>query len=319
MPVLILFLILVLLILALEIKGAFSLYQFGLLRAKDDRDIEKLMKPEKYANSPHHLASKKGREYLKTRPHQDFYTKSFDGLTLHAFFYPSDGETKKYTIWCHGFKSHAINESAPFIQFYHSLGYNCVIVDMRAHGESEGDTLGLGNKDRFDVISWANYLVDTYGEDISILLHGVSMGAATVLSASGEDSLPKQVKGITADCGYTSVYEMLTGKGSPFSKWFLKPIVLICERITKRRLGFDFRHDCPLEQVEKSHTPTLIIHGNKDDIVPPSMAQKLYNSCSAPKDMLIVKNAAHGQSIGVDPIRYHEKMMLFHHMVDGVE
>ena len=321
MPVLILLVgVILLLILLVQYKAACSVYRFGLVRATDDKDIEKIMKPAKYGDSPHRVAAEKAKAYLADCPHEDLYTTSFDDLKLHAFFYPCKEDQKKYVIWCHGFKSHAMRESAPYIEFYHSMGYHCVIVDMRAHGESEGETLGLGVKDRFDVISWADFLVDSYGEDISILLHGVSMGSAAVLSATGEPTLPKQVKGVTADCGYTSIAEMLSlNLSSSAASVFIKPVIFLCERMCKRRLGFDFHHDSPLELVANSKTPTLIIHGNKDDIVPSSMAQKLYNSCSAPKDMLIVKNAAHGQSIAVDPVRYHEKMMLFHHMIDTVD
>ena len=73
--------------------------------------------------------------------------------------------------------------------------------DQRAHGRSDSYTITMGAQERYDARAWAYWASVRSSGKVPIFLMGVSMGAATVLLASGLD-LPDSVHGIIADCGY---------------------------------------------------------------------------------------------------------------------
>ena len=266
-----------------------------------------------YTNGPLPKLAEKGVAYMKTLPHQDVYITSEDGLKLHATLFPAPGDSPNYVIGIHGFQSHAWNEFAPYIQFYHSIGFGMLLPDDRAHGDSEGEFITMGVKDRRDCICWAKYLVERFGPKTRILLHGVSMGGATVLSASGEKDLPEQVLGVVSDCGFTSAKESFSCQIQ--SMYHIPPEfpVRVCQWYALHRAGFDFREARPIDQVQHAKVPILFVQGADDIMVPEFMAHKLYEACSSPKKLLIVDHANHAESIAVAPDQYHEAIhQLFH-------
>ena len=171
--------------------------------------------------------------------------------------------------------------------------------DNRAHGESEGTYIGFGWLDRLDCIQWIHQVKDYFHKDLQIVLHGISMGSATVLMASGEE-LPNDVKCIISDCGFTSVLDEF--KHELHQRHIPASLVLpTATLLSKKRVGYSFKEASTIEQVKKSKTPTLFIHGDRDNFVPTYMVYDLYNACSADKDLLIVEGAGHAQSYLVDP------------------
>ena len=266
-----------------------------------------------YMNGPLRKVAADGVEYMKTLPHEDVYIRSEDGLKLHATLFPAEGQTKNFVIGIHGFQSHAWNEFAPHIAYYRSIGFSMLLPDDRAHGESEGRYVTMGVKDRRDCISWARYLVKRFGADTRILLHGVSMGGATVLSASGEQDLPKQVFGTISDCGFSSMKESFSCQIQ--SLYHIPPAfpVRVCQWYAKHKAGFDFMEARPIDQVRHAQVPILFVQGTEDCMVPKFMAEKLYEACSSEKLLLEVEHANHAESIAVDPDRYHAAIhQLFH-------
>ena len=266
-----------------------------------------------YVNGPLPKIAAAGMEYMKTLPHEDVYITSEDGLKLHGTLFPAPDNGKKYVIGIHGFQSHAWNEYAPHIEFYRSIGFGMLLPDDRAHGESEGEYITMGVKDRRDCISWAKYLVERFGEDTKILLHGVSMGGATVLSASGEADLPSQVLGTVSDCGFSSARESFACQIERL--YHIPPafIVRVCQWYAKHKAGFDFMEARPIDQVRHAKVPILFVQGKDDVMVPEFMARKLYEACSSEKKLLVVENANHAESIALDPEGYHEGIHeLFH-------
>lgn len=259
-----------------------------------------------YTNGPLHKVAEKGLCYMKTLPHEDVYITSEDGLKLHGTLFPAENSSDKFVIGIHGFQSKPWNEYAPHIEFYRMKGYGMLLPDDRAHGESEGDYVTMGVKDRRDCIAWAEYLVTRFGEDTEILLHGVSMGGATVLSASGEKDLPEQVKGVISDCGFSSVKESFCNQ--IYSLYHIPPEfpVGVCQWFAKHKAGFDFMEARPVDQVKKAKVPVLFVQGRDDVMVPYYMAEKLYEACGAEKKLLIIDHANHAESIAVDPIAYRK-------------
>lgn len=236
--------------------------------------------------------------WLEKQNFEDLEILSHDGLKLKAKFLKSNQDTNKVLIAVHGYRSYNLREYAYYIKFYHDLGFNILLPDNRAHGESEGTYIGFGWLDRLDCIQWIYTMKNKFNQDLQIVLHGISMGGATVLMASGE-VLPQDVKCIISDCGFTSLLEQFEYqlKDSKIPSSLLLPTATL---LSKKRIGYSFKEASTLEQVKKSKTPTLFIHGDQDTFVPTYMVYDLYNACSAEKDLLIVEGAKHAQSYIVD-------------------
>ena len=303
--VILLIVLAVLLIFAI-IFGSFYSFHFVFGKPKRSKDV-----PESYKNSPHYKVSRAGMKIMDRLPVEDVYITSRDGLRLHAYLYPAEQENKKFILGIHGYRSYARPEYGPYIDFYRKLGYSMLLPDDRAHGPSEGEYIGFGVLDRLDCVDWAEYLVNRFGKETEILLHGVSMGSATVLAASGEEDLPEQVHGIIADCGYTSAWEILSYVMKHMAHIPTWPILPLCEKICRRKAGFGFREHTPIEQVKKAKVPILFVHGAKDRMVPVEMAHRLYEACSSRKKLLIVDEAAHAESIAFAPEEYHRAIREF--------
>lgn len=226
---------------------------------------------------------------------------SFDNLNLHAYKVLNQNDSNKWVITVHGYTSEGINMSS-YAKNYYDIGYNVLIPDLRSHGLSEGDYIGMGWDDRLDIIDWINTILE-YNPNAEIVLHGVSMGAATVSMVSGED-LPSNVKAIVADCGYTSVWDEFAYQLDDLFSLPEFPILNVSSLVAKVRAGYFLGEASTLKQVEKSKTPILFIHGDEDDFVPYYMMEELYNATSSEKEMLTIKNAGHAKASEVDPETY---------------
>lgn len=139
---------------------------------------------------------------------------------------------------------------APFAKLFHDLEFNILVADARGHGTSEGNYIGFGWHERMDYIQWINQVIEKYGKNCEIVLFGISMGGATVLNVSGE-GLPKQVKAIIEDCGFSSVEEEITYQLKTMYKLPKFPLVQITSLITKLKAGYWFEEASSLEQVKK--------------------------------------------------------------------
>lgn len=231
----------------------------------------------------------------------DEYIKSFDNLKLHSYKILNEIPTNKWVITVHGYTSKGLDMSGYARQFY-KMGYNILIPDLRAHGESEGNYIGMGWDDRLDIIEWINLILNTDNTS-EIILHGVSMGAATVSMTSGEN-LPSNVKAIIADCGYTSVWDQFSHQLDVLYSLPSFPVMNASSVVTKVKAGYTLKEASTLKQVAKSKTPILFIHGDEDDFVPYSMMDDLYNATSSEKEKLTIEGAGHAKSSKVNPELY---------------
>lgn len=231
----------------------------------------------------------------------DEYITSSDNLKLHSYKIKNETSSDKWVITVHGYTSEGINMSS-YAKKYYDNGYNVLIPDLRAHGLSEGDYIGMGWDDRLDIISWINYILNE-DPNAEIILHGVSMGAATVLMTSGEE-IPSNVKAIVADCGYTSVWDEFAYQLDDLFSLPEFPILNVSSIVAKIRAGYFLGEASSIDQVKKSKTPILYIHGDQDDFVPYYMMEELYNATSSEKEMLTIKGAEHAKASEVDPETY---------------
>ena len=235
-----------------------------------------------YQNGPVAPLAEEGVKYLNSLEHEDIILESFDGLKLHAYLYKNPyKKTNKYFLGMHGFKSGPIHEYAPYAKRYFDLGFNIIVPDERSHYKSEGKYITMGVNERYDVLTWCNYLVERFGKDISILIQGISMGGASVCLASNLE-LPSNVIGIISDCAYASFKDEIAFTMNNFNPKYKIPsfpLVNVIEMNIKHRVGFDFKGETPLSAVRHARVPMLFIHGEKDQMVPVKFAKELYEAC----------------------------------------
>ncbi|TVP92712.1 alpha/beta hydrolase [Alkalibacterium sp.] len=235
--------------------------------------------------------------------------QSTDNLLLSGLYIPHDEPSDKVAILAHGY-SGSNRDMAPWAKLFYDLGFSLLLPDARGHGESEGDYIGFGWHERKDYVQWMEKLIEENGEDTEIVLFGLSMGAATVMNVSGED-LPHQVKVIIEDCGYSSVTKEMAHQLKTMYRLPQYPFIPMTSLITKVKAGYWFGEASPEEQVKKSQTPLLFIHGDEDDFVPTHMAYELYNSAKSPKELYIAVGAKHGYAYVTDKELYRTRIKHF--------
>lgn len=251
----------------------------------------------------------KRKEYMMAQPHEEVYLRSRDGLKLHATWFPA-GDQKKAVICFHGYTSQGMSDYIGLSDYYMKRGYSMLLVDERAHGQSEGEYIGFGCLDRLDALNWISWLIRKAGEDVQILLHGTSMGGATVLMASGLE-LPEQVKGIISDCGFTSAKEVFTHVLHSMYHLPAFPMIQIASLVNKRKAGYTLGECNSAKEVRKAEVPILLIHGSADTFVPCRMCGEIYKNCASEKKMLIVEGAAHAESYYKDMAAYENALNEF--------
>ncbi len=239
----------------------------------------------------------------------DKYTMVNDrGQKLRGYLMKPEKESKVYVFGSHGYRSDGKGEWCHYAKHWvEEMGYNMFFVDHQAAGESEGRYIGFSSYESKDALKWLDFMNEEFGSDIQIILHGISMGSATVMLMTGSGKLPENVKFTIADCGFTSAYDEFADK----LKYLHIPefSLSLVNAINIRKAGYDFKKDTnALDAVGKAKIPMLFVHGGKDDFVPTSMAYQLYEACSSEyKDILIVPEADHAQSYRFGKKDYDEK------------
>ena len=210
--------------------------------------------------------------------------------------------TNKWAIILHGYRS---NPSSVLTigEHFSEKGYNVLIPSMRACADSEGEYVGMGWLDKEDLKCWINLIIEE-NKNAEIILHGSSMGAATVLMASG-DELPANVKNIIADSGYTSVWDIFASEAKARFNLPEFPVLNMFQIVANRKAKYDIKEASSLEQVKKSKTPILFIHGDKDDFVPEYMCEKLYDATNCKKEKIIIHGAGHTDGKYREPEKYY--------------
>lgn len=244
-----------------------------------------------------------GLEQVSVRAH--------DGLRLFGRYFPAEHQPAKRLVLCaHGFMSQGLNDYSALSPFYHEMGYDMLIVDLRAHGASDGKYIGFGVLDRYDCLKWLEYIAERFGAQREVVLHGISMGASTVLMACGL-GLPSSVKAVVADCGFTSPWDVFKSVLARSYHLPAFPILNLASSICEREAGYRFDACSTLVAMEKNTVPTLFIHGAQDTFVPTWMGQTAYAACRAKKDLLVVEKANHAASYYLNPQRYEGAIYRF--------
>lgn len=239
-----------------------------------------------------------GGKWMDEQELEPIEITSFDGLKLHADLLKLN-DSKKFAIVFHGYHSSYRGDFSISLPYYRELGFNLLLVDQRSHGRSEGRYLSYGILEKYDCRDWARELVRRFGEDCQIVLSGMSMGASTVMMATGLE-LPPQVKAITADCGFTSGFDIVKNTAKSINRYIPDFVIHTTNLFCRIFAGFDLRDDNTQLALQKSKVPVLFIHGTHDTFVPCEMTLRSYAACKSEKQLLTVAGAGHGMSYLID-------------------
>ncbi len=236
---------------------------------------------------------KAGYKWYDTTYHQEVIIKNRKGENLHAAEFRNPSNSNTWAICLHGW-TNVNREMSSYAMEYYKRGFNVLLPDLRGHNNSEHKFVTMGWNDRLDVVDWIKSIVKE-NPKAQIVIHGVSMGGATTMMTTGEE-LPSNVVLAVEDCGFTGVKDIFTDQC--IRKYHLPPKLVMPQSSLVNRIvnGFFFGQASCIKQLKKSKTPTLFIHGDKDEFVLPSNLDPVYNACAAPKEKYIVKGAEHAVS-----------------------
>jgi len=245
---------------------------------------------------------------LVMEPYERVSIRSHDGLTLVGKYYAGNVGAP-LIIFFHGYRSTGERDASGGFQLCRERGWNLLVVDQRAHGESGGRTITFGIRERYDCKTWAEYAARRFGPETPIFIWGISMGASTVLMASNLE-LPASVRGIVADCGFDTPAGIMK---STLRRWRWPQFPMYQFAALGARLfgGFRLNEASALECVKNAHLPILLVHGEADGIVPCKMAHALRRACASPVTLLTVPGASHGISWYVDLPAYQGALERF--------
>ena len=246
---------------------------------------------------PYHPLMRKWILEARSFPNEDFYIKSFDGLTLHAKYFEYEPNAV-IEIMFHGYRGSAERDLSGGIQRCFALGRSVLLVDQRTSCGSEGNVISFGINEHKDCLAWIDFAIKQFGPDVKLVLTGISMGASTVLMAAGKD-LPSNVVGVLADCGYSSPKEIIKkcSKDLKIPPNLIYPFIKLGAKIYGH---FDLEEYTPLEAMKTCKLPVIFFHGEDDAFVPCYMSRETYAACSSPKRIVTVNGAGHGLVYVVD-------------------
>ena len=234
---------------------------------------------------------------LRAVPCETFTVTSARGEALKGFYYPNGAGGKKIAFLVHGYRSEHAETAGFFYDYYKSRGIDLFCCDHTASGESGGHFIGFDLFETEDCLLWLDFLAKKFGPDTQILLHGFSMGAATVMQMSSR--CPETVKFIIEDSGYENARASMDHQIGPL----YQPLRLLNRMIA----GYDWNDSDVTASLAASRIPMLFVHGQDDKLVPYENGPKLYGLYQGPKDCLFPTGTRHIETIYTSPEAYAEK------------
>jgi len=257
-----------------------------------------------------------GKAWCQRQRMQDCYLRSIDGLKLHAFYLPAENP-ERFVLLSHGYKGSGFGDFAYMAKFLHENHCNLLFIDQRCCGQSKGEYITFGAMEQYDIQRWAYYIAKRNRKKLPVYLYGESLGAASVLMASGH-KLPQEVKGFIADCGFCSMKRQVQDMAA---SWFhLHWIGLLLFRLNIFCMvfaGFRMKDADTVAAMRKNKRPVLFFHGAKDTYVNPKNTRINYSLCRAPKEFVMVPEARHLCSAYEEPEVYRDKILNFFHRYDA--
>lgn len=222
--------------------------------------------------------------------------------------------SKKFVVLVHGYRSNPEHNFSYIVQKYYDMGFSILMPTQRTHDNSDGKYITFGYEESVDMFFWSRYLTNRFGKTISIIFHGVSMGAATV-TLLNELPISKNIKGIIADCGFSSameIFKYILMKDFKIPKFLVMPLLKTASFISEFVADFPFDECVPINAVKNAKVPMLFIHGTADKFVPCEMSKDMYDACNSQiKDLVLINGAGHGMSYLTDTKTYEKRLEAF--------
>lgn len=241
---------------------------------------------------------------------RDTFIIGQEGERLHAYYLKANS-TRKTALLVHGYKDCAMRMMMIGYMYNHDFGCNILLPDLHSHGLSEGEDIRMGWKDRLDVIRWAGIADTLFGGNTRMVIHGISMGAATTMMASGEKSVPRCVEAFVEDCGYTSAWDEFKGELKKQFSLPAFPLMYTTSLLCKIRYGWSFQEASALKQIPKCNRPMLFIHGDADDFVPTEMVYPLIKAHTSKRIYWLAPGTDHAHAYRDYPVEYAKRVQWF--------
>ncbi len=241
---------------------------------------------------------------------RDTFVTMATGERHHAYYIRRDSSSRAAVV-VHGWRDCAIDFLYLARVYHQELGYSVLLPDLHAHGLSQGDAIGMGWKERHDLMQWMQVAAQLMATD-SLVVHGVSMGAATTMNVAGEP-LPPTIKKVwfVEDCGYTSVWDEFAYELRQEFSLPSFPLMHTTSLLCRLRYGWSFAEASPLQQVARCPWPMLFIHGGSDSFVPTAMVYPLYEAKPQPKALWVAEGSEHARSYADHPQEYTRRLKSF--------
>ncbi|WP_285766301.1 alpha/beta hydrolase [Peribacillus sp. SI8-4] len=258
------------------------------------------------------LAKRLVREDFDNLPKTEFWVSSPSGYPLKCLFVEPH-QTNKWMVISHGVTENKVN-SIKYMNIFLKRGYNAIIYDHRRHGDSGGKTSSYGHYEKLDLKAVIDELKRLKGPDLTIGIHGESMGAATLLLYAGmlEDGADFYI----SDCPFSNFEDQIQHQLKseiPLPSWTVFPLGRL---FIKLRDGYWTNEVSPIKYMKNIHSPVLFIHSEKDTFIPVSMTMDLYAAKEGPKQLYIAKKGAHAQSYNENPQEYEAQIDQFLKLVE---
>ena len=282
---------------ALGIYALADVYRYTFRR--DRSKLTTLLFDGKTHQSDYYVWRDSAAERLKNARCFEYGILSERGETLRGWYYPCGSKmSKNIAFIVHGYHSEHVETAGMLFEYYHSRGFDVFACDNTASGSSGGHLFGFDVFESDDCLKWLYFLINEFGADINVVMHGFSLGGATVLKMS--DRCPSVVKFIVSDSGFSDARELLRSRlGVSY------PVMASLNRIIA---GYSLSDTAVFENVAGSSLPFLIVHGTDDPTVPFSMAEKIFDACPGEKDRLFVDGARHIESMFRAKDEYEAKL-----------
>ncbi len=267
--------------------------------------------------APYRDAIRRDKAWYQAQPRRTVSIRSHDGLTLYADVLEAENAVATVLLM-HGYRGSGASDFSMVLPFYHRNHINIVCPDQRACGRSEGKYITLGALERHDCRRWLDFIGEEFGKDLPIIMDGVSMGASTVLLATALDA-PKNLKGVIADCGFTSAWEIVKMVLRSTKAIPVFPFAWIARPISHLLAHFGLKDADTREAMKQCSVPIFFAHGKADRFVPYEMSVQNYEVCTAPKELFLVDEAEHGMCFLLEQEAYEHKILTFFEQCFGFQ
>ncbi|MEJ5250832.1 MAG: alpha/beta hydrolase [Chthonomonadetes bacterium] len=237
-------------------------------------------------------------------PYDSVTFASRDGIPLSGWWL-SHPRARGVAVLCHGYVANRCEVLGVGLELYR-MGFSCLMFDFRAHGESGGRFTTIGAKEVNDALGAIDF-ASQFG--LPILLFGSSMGGAVAIMTAARD---ERVGAVITDSAYARLVQAAdtwweAGFGRVLGK-LCRPVKYLAMLFTRTRPS-DAE---PVREIGKiAPRPILLIHGDRDHLVPLQHAYDLYQSASEPRTLWIANGSGHVQARVDQPENYYEQIARF--------